>query len=1124
MTPIEKTYNEIKTLLDEFYEKPKHDPIDLQVNHETYIIDEYSNLRDYLIIAKANNKEEYKQILKTLKEYSTLTEQIKIAIIKYNDKIVLAKTDGKRIITKVLKLPKNGNIPKKLVNAIKNNTTEDWNELFNRSDEVKEFYKLYLELRMYAEKTINFNTITNEKLKQDFLDALLLQTMILYYLEKKGFFKGDENYLEKMYHQYKNYGYNTYYEFLIDLLKYLAYDTKNIKNKKPFEGVTQTGTAPVTILLSLEYEKKIELDKIQVPDEIFYGGEELTEYLRNYKPTGKKPNPNVKLLNLMESRDWLDDYDKISRLIGDLLEKLMNTQQRKLTGSYYTPEEITTYICQNTIHPYILEIIYDIKGTNKKPKPTTNYAEEIKKELQTMNLNQLKKLYLKLLTLSILDPAVGSGHFLETALETLTEIYLQLYQTIKEKYPNNLKEFKITYIPNKNNIKIITFEDLKNTDENTTKMIIKSHIIIERNLYGADINEMAVKLTQARMFMNIAKHYNHKKQNTIDIPNIRANIKVGNSLIGLTTINETLTINYNTTNKKQLTLTDFFGHKEDKFIKTLKQLIKEIKKNNDLFEYLYENKLIIEKPQNIIKQIETNKKFKDIIKLKAILDDALTVETRLEKYKNLYNTYKKFEQQLMERGDEIFIQEYNLNTTPEELKNKIGRLHWPLAYPQIIIYKKGFDIIIGNPPYGNILSEFEKKFLKKHGYHVKNIAGTFIMRTKDITKPGGITGLIVPEKLIRAPNDYLDIMEFITNTNIQKIVDTGNPFKNSDVTLQMIIIVYKNEPPQDKYIHTESLKYKGFKGKIPYELAKKKKRIYLYVTDKELEIIEYLEKVRTQIDKNKVSVLNGKFVRRDYVKNGNVVCITGTNIDPFIIDGDFSERRVTLEMVKENNRLDEYNSNVIMTPDMKENFEVIVKPTNTIVDGNALKITIPFNIWSTTIILNSKLINYYVVNYTFNRSKSGESANHISKHVILDLPLIIPPEEFEFFGKAMHLLHFKEFKDNYKHVIDFYNKLINALIYEQYFANVIYGEKSYKLLDIVRQYLKELPEFEKLYNDYYNYVIYNKGNYKSIMKQANKFLSIVLEVYENIRNDKRISELVDRIYYHKWVKIIEENI
>ena len=166
------------------------------------------------------------------------------------------------------------------------------------------------------------------------------------------------------------------------------------------------------------------------------------------------------------------------------------TSKRKQDGVFYTPQYITKYIVENTVGRLCAEKKAELNIVEDE------YLSDQRRQLKTKQrlLDQLKEYRDWLLQLTILDPACGSGAFLNAALQFL----MAEHKLIDE------MEAKVTG-------SAIVFQDVENS-------------ILEHNLYGVDINEESVEIAQLALWLRTAKP--HRKLNSLN-----QNIKCGNSLI-----------------------------------------------------------------------------------------------------------------------------------------------------------------------------------------------------------------------------------------------------------------------------------------------------------------------------------------------------------------------------------------------------------------------------------------------------------------------------------------------------------------------------------------------------------------------------------------------------------------
>ena len=164
--------------------------------------------------------------------------------------------------------------------------------------------------------------------------------------------------------------------------------------------------------------------------------------------------------------------------------------KRKQDGVFYTPQYITKYIVENTVGRLCAEKKQELHIVEDE------YFADQRRQLQTKRrlLDQLQQYREWLLQLTILDPACGSGAFLNAALQFLMNEHKQIYELEK----------KVTGYE-------IPFDKIENS-------------ILENNLYGVDINEESVEIAQLALWLRTAKP--QRKLNSLN-----QNIKCGNSLI-----------------------------------------------------------------------------------------------------------------------------------------------------------------------------------------------------------------------------------------------------------------------------------------------------------------------------------------------------------------------------------------------------------------------------------------------------------------------------------------------------------------------------------------------------------------------------------------------------------------
>ncbi len=223
------------------------------------------------------------------------------------------------------------------------------------------------------------------------------------------------------------------------------------------------------------------LDRLVISDELLV---EHTRRLSTYD-FGSEVDVNI-LGHIFENS--LTEIEEVSQQISSGATPQLS--KRKQDGVFYTPQYITKYIVENTVGRLCTEKKKQLGIVEEEYFTDRNRQKQTKMRL----LERLQQYRQWLLGITILDPACGSGAFLNAALQFLMAEHALIDEM----------EAKLTGAS-------IVFQGVENS-------------ILENNLYGVDINEESVEIAQLSLWLRTAKP--HRKLNTLS-----GNIKCGNSLI-----------------------------------------------------------------------------------------------------------------------------------------------------------------------------------------------------------------------------------------------------------------------------------------------------------------------------------------------------------------------------------------------------------------------------------------------------------------------------------------------------------------------------------------------------------------------------------------------------------------
>ncbi len=451
-------------------------------------------------------------------------------------------------------------------------------------------------------------------------------------------------------------------------------------------------------------------------------------------------------------------------VLGLVFEKLNGYKE----GSFYTPSFITSYMCSESITTIVLDKF------NQKYNIECEKLKELKNYLKNSYKEDKRKEYLQvLLALRICDPAVGSGHFLVSALNEMVFIAYEL-GLIASLYRHSLRlENDEIIIQHTQTGGIFNYK--KPEQENDPHHQIQKELfelkksIIENCLFGVDINPNSCEITKLRLWIELKKYSYYifeegKNTNALEtLPNIDINIKCGNSLIFNFPLNSKLTIGQ--------TL---------EFSKNLKAEIKEYK-NSVMFykEGLGEKAKILQNIAKLksliinyfIEQHQAKRHLKESLKafISEYGDEIFDISTafgmemlKIARHKD--NNYKfnptltkKQPSSIGVEANKLLIKIKECYETLENLKNS-KTLEWRFEFPEVLDDEGdflGFDCIIGNPPYIRQEQIREIKPLLQKQYQdfynsTADIYTYFFALSYHLLKEKGFNAFITSNKYARA--------------------------------------------------------------------------------------------------------------------------------------------------------------------------------------------------------------------------------------------------------------------------------------------------------------------------------------------------------------------------------------
>lgn len=618
-------------------------------------------------------------------------------------------------------------------------------ETFSIEKVTKEFFneykELYLKLKESLEKSIENDEIIlqdfeNKVIKtSDFAKKLMGQIVFIYFLQKKGWLgvekgkkwgTGPKKFLRRLF----NGEIMEYDNFFNDVLEHLFYDALSSKHD---EDYYDKFACKIPFLNGGLFEPINDYDwkktDIQLKNDIF---EKILDTFDQYNFTVKEDEP-------LEKEVAVDP-----EMLGKVFENLLEIEDRKSKGAFYTPREIVHYMCQESLINYLntnsnvrkedlenfirlgdVALGSIIKQQEELKQYRTTYKKSVLPDSIKDNHEDLDKL---LRDIKIVDPAVGSGAF---PVGMMNEIIRA--RTILSLYSgNDVTNYELK------------LETIKNC------------------LYGIDIDSSAVDVAKLRFWLSLIVD----EEDVIEIdplPNLDHKIMCGNSLLdefeGVKLFDERLLAQDIHDTTTQSTLDRDFNIR----LKKSQIMLKDLKKLQSLF----------------FKEQDSQQK----IKYKEKID---SIEWEL------------IEETLIEEDNEDAIEllaEYKSN-------NSKPFFVWKLYFAEVFRRENpGFDVVIANPPYRSAWSmEKDDPTIRKKISKCLNDFGTlkghwdlyiaFIALGTKILRDDGTLSYIVPNPILREKYALPTRKYFLTKMKLESILAFSeiNVFENVSRRTSVFII------------------------------------------------------------------------------------------------------------------------------------------------------------------------------------------------------------------------------------------------------------------------------------------------------------------------------------------------
>jgi type II restriction/modification system DNA methylase subunit YeeA len=505
---------------------------------------------------------------------------------------------------------------------------------------------------------------------------------------------------------------------------------------------------------------------------------------------GKKRDGDMPTLQYLF--EFLDAYDFASEgkeeiqeenkglinasVLGLIFEKINGYKD----GSFFTPGFITMYMCRETIRRAVVQKFNEAKGWKLDSfDQLYNEIKDIKEANAIIN------------SLKICDPAVGSGHFLVSALNEIIAIKSEL-NILSDRSGKVLRGYSVEVINDELIISIDHSEFFEYKPGNKESQRVQEALfherqtIIENCLFGVDINPNSVKICRLRLWIELLKNAYYtadsKYAELETLPNIDINIKQGNSLISRFSLDADLS----------------------KALKSIKYSIDDYRS----FVNNYKNATDKEEKrgfEKLINQIKTDFRT-EIGKNDPLLMKKNKLGGELYNLLNQASVFEPSEKEKKERNkrkESLEVAINKLSTEIDEIKSSAiykDAFEWRFEFPEVIDREGnylGFDVIIGNPPYISLQRmKGEAKAFESQNYFTYTKLGDiyclFFEKGMNLLKKEGHLTFITSNSWLRTQYGK-PLREFFKNkTNPVLLLNVEDTQLFEEATVESNILVIQN--------------------------------------------------------------------------------------------------------------------------------------------------------------------------------------------------------------------------------------------------------------------------------------------------------------------------------------------
>jgi hypothetical protein len=375
------------------------------------------------------------------------------------------------------------------------------------------------------------------------------------------------------------------------------------------------------------------------------------------------------------------------------------------------------------------------------------------------------------------------------------------------------------------------------------------------------------------------------------------------------------------------------------------------------------------------------------------------------------------------------------------MTSRIKPFHWEHEFADVMDKPRGgFDVIVGNPPYGNILSLPERKIIAStYGVDVNggrkgtwNSAALFIVRSRMLLRPGGHLGFLLPNSIIRVGQFTKTRRFLLRKMKLREIVDEGSLFDG--VTLEMVSIFCTADDDNGNHDVRVISRRKDCKctNNVPWSVLNNSKLFSLYYDD-------FFAKILDKGNRGIITAGRGRDIPSDHVSDEKSevfrfpYATSGRSVKRYKLDYDHIV--YVDDWFKQDSILyDSFKRSFLIATKNYPYPRCFMKPKGIIHGGGAVQIkpgSKHLRPEALGLILNSSLVKYLSIRYLTNYS---ELTTCLNTGIMEELPIIYPndPEPFVHLFNSLQVAYEQDVGVDFTQTRQFLDSVADSMVYALY--------------------------------------------------------------------------------------------